>query len=242
MAKKNHFLVIDTETTQDSLVADFAATISDKKGTIVTQCSVLVDGVFTDKEKHPLFFDSTAPPDTIWSKKGADRRYAVYNRMVKNGTRMIASVAAINRWLERARLTYNPILTAYNLPFDLDKCRKTAIDLTMFERSFCLWSASYSQWAHTKEYRRMVLETHAFNTPTGLGNMSFKTNAETMARFVTGNPTLPDEPHTALEDIVFYELPILNALLRRKSIKKIMEETRPYNWRECQVKDWFNPS
>lgn len=236
---KQFFLTVDTETTQDNFVADFAAVISDKKGNVITQCAVLVDGIFTDMEKHPLFFDSKAPADSLWSKKGADRRYSVYGNMIKSGSRMVATAAAINRWLDKAKAQYNPIVTAYNLPFDLGKCSNTGIDLTQFETSFCLWAAAYSQWAHSKAYREMVLATHAFNAPTDKGNMTFKTNAETMARFVLGNPSLEDEPHTALEDIVFYELPILNALLKKRSTKWILENSKPYNWRECQVKDWF---
>lgn len=237
--KKQYFLTIDTETTQDQLVADFAAVITDRDGNILNQCAILVDGIFTDYEKHPLFFDSTAPPDALWSKSGADRRYAVYQNMVNSGQRMVASVNAVNGWLNKAILAYNPALTAYNLAFDRDKCIKTGIDLTGFKTSFCLWYAAYAKFAHTKKYRQFALDVHAFNAPTKFGNMSFKTNAETMARFVLGNPGLEDEPHTALEDIIFYELPILNAVIKRRSISKVIESAKAYNWRECQVKDWF---
>ena len=68
--------------------------------------------------------------------------------------------------------------------------------------------------------------------------MSYITNAEVMARFVLGNPELEDEPHTALEDIVDYELPILNALIKTTKAKDYMNPT-PYSWRDYQVKDWF---
>lgn len=235
---KNYFLTIDTETTQDSLVADFAATITDKKGNIVNQCAVLVASVYDDEENHPLFHIHGDAGD-LWSKAGLPIRYDRYNRMLANGTRMLATIPAINSWLAKARQAYNPVLTAYNLAFDLDKCVNTAIDLTMFERRFCMWYAAYSVFAHTKKYRQFVLDTHAFNSVTDHGNMTFKTNAETMARFVLGTPELEDEPHTALEDIVDYELPILNALLSRRSVKKLLDNSRTYNWRETQVKDWF---
>lgn len=236
---KNYFLIVDTETTQDALVADFAAVVVDAKGNIAAQCAVLVNGVFTDSENHPLFFDAKAPANALWSRAGADKRYATYNAMVASGARMLASTAAINRWLDKAKAQFNPILTAYNLPFDLGKCANTGIDLTQFDRSFCLWAAAYTQWAHTAKYRNFALQVHAFNTPTAQGNMTYKTNAETMTRFVVGNPELEDEPHTALEDIVFYELPILRALLKRRSAKWCLTETRPYNWRDCQVKSHF---
>lgn len=239
MARKNYFLIIDTETTQDNLVADFGAVVCDSKGNVVAQCGVLVNGIFTDMQNHPLFFDSSAPADALWSKAGADRRYATYNRMVANGSRMVASVAAINRWLDKAKAQFNPVLTAYNLAFDLGKCTNTGIDLTMFDRSFCLWQAAYTQWAFSKAYRNFVLSVHAFNAPTAHQNMTFKTNAEVMARFVLGNPSLEDEPHTALEDAIFYELPILKAIIKKRSVKWLLSEVRPYNWKDCQVKEWF---
>lgn len=237
---RNYYLLLDTETTQDQLVADFGAVIVDKKGKIYSQCAVMVDGIFTDIEQHPLFFTSDNSP--LWGKASLDRRYKTYQAMVNSGSRMIASVSAINRWLDKALATYNPMLTAYNLPFDLDKCRNTGIDLTGFApRSFCLWAAAYTLFAHTKEYRAMALALHAFNAPTSHGNMTFKTNAETMARFTSNNPALEDEPHTALEDVLFYELPILQAVLKRKPARWLLDGPKPYNWRDCQVRDFFSP-
>jgi hypothetical protein len=238
---KQHFIIIDTETTQDNLVADFGAIVCDRKGNILNSCAVLTGGIFTDSVNHPLFF--TSDPDGIWSKDGQDRRYRTYRKMLRSGSRMIASVAAINNWLGKAAAQYQPILTAYNLPFDLDKCRNTGIDLTLFSRSFCLWRTCFNVYAHSRAYRQMVLDCHAFNAPTRHGNMSYKTNAETMARFCTGQPDLADEPHTALEDVQFYELPILARLLRSKSTRWILNNSAlGFDWKRVQCRDWFKPA
>jgi len=234
---KNHFIIIDTETTQDALVADFGAVVIDKHGKIVNQCAVLVNGIYTDPKTHPLFF--TSESNGVWSKAGQDNRYRVYKDMLKNGSRMLASVAAINAWLAKAKAQYDPILTAYNLPFDLNKCQNTAIDLALFDRHFCLWAAASTHWSKTKAYRNFVLALHAFNPPTEHGNMTFKTNAETMARFCLGNSQLEDEPHTALEDIIFYEMPCLVKLLKTRSVKWLLNEVQSYDWRQVQVRDWF---
>jgi hypothetical protein len=235
---KDYFITIDSETTIKNNVADFAAVISDRKGNIHTQCAVLVAGVFTDEENQPLFYDHYAKDET-WSRRNLPARYAAYRAMIESGARMIASPAAINRWLDRAANTYNPVLTAYNLTFDLGKCANTGIDLTMFPRSFCMWHAAVNKWGANKKFREFILNTHAFNNPTAYGNMTFKTNAEVMARFILDNPELPNEPHTALEDIIFYELPILNQLVKTTSTKKLIENTKGYNWKDFQVKDWF---
>lgn len=154
--------------------------------------------------------------------------------MLHSGKRMIASVGAINTWLAKASDTYKPTLTAYNLPFDIDKCEKTEIVLP-FEDSFCLWQLAVGNLVNSKEYRNFVLQNHLFNTPTELGNMTFQTNAEVMASFLNGS-MLPPEPHTALEDILDYEIPILKAIVKKK---KFREKAIAYNWRECQVKNHF---
>jgi len=238
MAKKQYFITVDTETTMTGKVADFGAVISDRQGKIVAQCGVLVGGVYDDREHEPLFYDSSA--GDLWSKASLDRRYKSYDLMLSQGNRMLASPAAINSWLAKAKDRYDPCLTAYNLPFDLGKCANTGIDLTMFSKSFCLWAAACNIYAQTKSYRQFVLDTHSFNVPTKKGNMTYKTNAEVMARFVLNQPELEDEPHTSVEDVIFYELPILNKLVARYSTKKLIEIAQTYNWRKFQVKDWFN--
>ena len=90
MAKKDWFLIHDTETTQDQKVADFGAVVVDRKGNIDAQCAVLVKDIYTDSENHPLFF--TSDPEGIWSKQGQDKRYSKYNAMLENGSRMISLI------------------------------------------------------------------------------------------------------------------------------------------------------
>ena len=235
--RRDTFLIVDTETTMSGKVADFGAVVCDRKGEILTQCAVLVDGVYTDREGEPLFHAAGA--GEIWNKARLGERYGSYDTMLESGARMLARPASINRWLDKAITTYKPYLTAYNLAFDLDKCVKTGIDLTgVGTDKFCLWHAAAQRWGHTKKFRQFVLENHAFNAPTNHGNASYKTNAEVMARFVLNQPDLQDEPHTAYEDVVYYELPILVALVKGYSKKKFLSP-RAYNWREYQLKDAF---
>ena len=229
MARKQYFLIVDTETTIEDTVADFGAIICDRNGTVAAQCAVLVKDHFGAID---LFYD---PKDNgFWGKVSAEKRKAQYLAQVENGSRMIASVAAINRWLEKANGKYNPILTAYNLPFDTAKCANTGIDLTMFTNRFCLWSASVGNICHTKKYREFVIENHLFNPPTDKGNMTFKTNAESVAGYLSGNMTV--EPHTALEDAMYFELPILVHILKKRDWR---DSIVPYDWKAFQVRDSF---
>lgn len=233
MPKKDYFLIVDTETTNDDRVADFGAIITDRKGKIYTECAVMIHGIFGDVD---LFCGG--PDETVFSRRTLTARTEKYYEMLKAGSRMYASIHAVNRWLENVKGKYDPYLTAYNLSFDAGKCHNTNIDLAIFDKRFCLWHAAFSKYAKSKAYRKFIIENHFFKPPTRLRNMSYMTNAETMARYVTGNPSMEDEPHTALEDAKLYELPILLDILRKTRKKEWLHPT-PFNWRAIQVRDHF---
>lgn len=229
MAKKQYFLVVDTETTITDKVVDFGAVIADRKGVIYAQCGVMVQNVFGVDD---LFYDRNNAG--IWSQASITRRMDNYTAMLTNGTRMLASVAAINRWLEKAAGKYDPELTAYNLAFDAAKCQNTAIDLNMFSKRFCLWGAAVGNICNTKAYRQFILDNHLFNNRTEKGNMTFSTTAEAVTGYLRGEMT--DEPHTSLEDIIGYELPTLVHIAKKA---KWREKITPYAWSAHQVKNHF---
>jgi hypothetical protein len=229
MAKKQYFLIIDTETSITDKVVDFGAVVCDRHGTIAAQCAVMVQSVFG---VDSLFYDRNAPG--IWSAANVSKRMDNYNAMLESGSRMLASVNAINRWLEKAAGKYDPELTAYNLAFDNSKCANTGIDLNMFSRRFCLWAASVGNICQSKAYREFVLRNHLFNTRTQHGNMTYSTTAEAVTGFLRGE--LTDEPHTSIEDIIGYELPTLVHILKKRDWR---EKLIAYNWKSFQVKDHF---
>lgn len=229
MAKKQFFAICDTETTMENTVADFAIIICDREGKIYNQCAVMVKDHYG---KFELFHDKAA--NDIWGYEGLERRKKNYVDMLNSGVRMLASVNAINKWIHTAIGKYDPQLTAYNLPFDADKCEKTGIDITGFSNRFCLWSASVGNITHTKKFRQFALDNHAFNKTTQYGNATYKTNAEIVCGFITGE--FKEEPHTALEDARDFELPILREILKKRDWR---EKIKPYNWREHQLKDHF---
>jgi hypothetical protein len=229
MAKKQYFMIVDTETTITDKVVDFAAVVCDREGKIYNQCAILVHETFG---VDPLFYDQSQ--DSIWSKASLDRRMARYNTMLDSGIRSVASVNAINRWLDKAQEKYNPALTAYNLAFDNAKCANTGIDLSMFQDKFCLWAAAVGNITHTKAYRQFCLDNHLFNNRTDRGNMTYSTTAESVTGYLRGE--LSTEPHTALEDIIGYELPTLVHILAKKQWRgKIL----PYAWSKHQVNQHF---
>lgn len=229
MAKKQFFAILDTETTMENTVADFAIIIVDRHGKIYNQCAVMVKDHYGSFE---LFHDKAA--NDIWGYQGLIRRQNNYIDMLDSGKRMLASVNAINKWIDQAIGKYDPILTAYNLAFDTDKCKNTGINLEGFTNRFCLWGAAVGNICNTKQYKQFVLENHLFNKPTEKGNMTFSTTAESVCGFVKGEFII--EPHTALEDARDFELPILTEIVKKK---KWQEKNTPYVWRDFQVKNHY---
>lgn len=230
MARKQLFFIVDTETTEIDTIADFAGIIVDRRGVIYNQIAVLVAGHYG---KFKLFHDKNSNEE-IWTLKGLKRRNEMYVKMLESGQRMMAAPQAINTWIARAKLTYpGLIFTAYNETFDLGKMRNTSIDAE-YEQSFCMMKAAQNEVKGNKKYTQHCIDRKWFTA-----KLNMRTNAEAMAEFVLGGE-LPPEPHTALEDILEYELPIFRWLMKRKSWKKY-REVAGYNWREWQMKNHVMP-
>jgi len=218
---KHFYLIVDTETTKKQTVADFGAVIVTKQGEIVEQVGHLVNGHFG---KFPLFSDPLADPDLFWSEQSAQRRLKDYDQMVEDGHRSIAGVGLINQWLVRVNAQYAPVLTAYQLSFDLGKCRNTRINLGIFAERFCLMKAAKRKIGVLAEYHQFCID-RGLMTEGGKGlikNPKPQMTADAMAKFILGD-SLEDEPHTALEDARDYEAAILTHILRDTTRAQLLE-------------------
>jgi len=212
---RHFYLIVDTETNMAQKVADFGAVIVTKQGEIVERFGAMVLGHFG---KLPLFSDPALEDSELWSEQSAKRREKDYYSMLETGERSISSVGLINQWLVRVNAQYTPVLTAYQLSFDLGKCRNTRINLGIFKQSFCLMKAAKKQLGTLAEYHEFC-QTNGFLTKK---KRIPSTTAETMARFIFG-ADLEDEPHTALEDAQFYEAPIMTKILESVTRKQLLE-------------------
>ena len=213
---KHFYLIVDTETTTKQTVADFGAVIVTKQGEIVERFGAMVLGHFG---KLPLFSDPSAEDSELWSEQSAKRREKDYYSMLDTGERSIASPALINQWLVRVNAQYSPVVTAYNLAFDLGKCRNTKISLGIFAQSFCLMKAAKREIGQLAEYHNFCFENDFLTAKLRRPSMT----ADTMAKFILGLD-LQDEPHTALEDAQFYEAPILHKILQGGVTRKQLLE------------------
>ena len=214
---KHYYLIVDTETTQKNTVADFGAVITTRSGAIIEQFGVLLDGHFGSID---LFADYRAPADSLWSTQAAHRREKDYRKMVKRGSRSIASPAHVQLFLARILGQYNPVVTAYNLSFDFGKCANTGIDIGIFQNRFCLMKAAFNTLCKLPEYSAFCRDNNHI-TPTG----KLSRSADTVAKFVARDHynSLVDEPHTALEDARDYESLILHEILKTLTRRQLLE-------------------
>ena len=212
---RHYYLIVDTETTQRGTVADFGAVLITRQGEIVERFGAMVLNHFGSL---PLFADATASDSSLWSEQSAKRREKDYYSMLESGERSISSVGLINQWLVGINARYTPVLTAYNLAFDLGKCRNTRIDLGIFAQSFCLMKAAKRQIGTLAEYHEFCNANDFLTAKLRKPSMT----ADTMAKFIFGL-SLADEPHTALEDAQFYEAPILTKILESVTRKQLLE-------------------
>ena len=221
---RHYYLIVDTETTKRGTVADFGAVIVTKQGEIVEQFGAMVLGHFGTL---PLFSDPKADPDQFWSEQSAQRRTKGYDEMLIDGRRSQASVALINEWLAGVLGRYNPVLTAYNLVFDMGSTAKTGIKLGMFGSRFCLMKAAKRTIGVLAEYQDFCKERGLMTAGGKLKkNPKPQMTADAMAKFILDTNyegSLADEPHTALEDARDYESAILTKILESVTRKQLME-------------------
>ena len=216
---RHYYLIVDTETTQRGTVADFGAVIVTKQGEIVEQFGAMVLGHFG---KLPLFSDPNADADAFWSQQSAQRRAKNYDDMLESGERSISSPALINQWLAGIKARYNPTLTAYNLAFDLGKCRNTRINLGIFGSRFCLMKSAKRKIGVLASYQDFCKARGLLTAKLKRPSMT----ADAMAKYIADTEysgSLADEPHTALEDARDYEAMILTYILRDTTRAQILE-------------------
>ena len=201
---KHYYLIVDVETTKSGKVADFGAVVIDRKGNVVASLGVLVEGIFGVEDFH-------------WALGNPKLTLAKYRGILAQGKRAIASPAYINNWLAEINTAFSPVLTAYNIGFDWGKCADIGIDLGIFKKRFDLMQAAKAVIVSSPEYETACYENDWFSAG---GAISYK--ADHVARFV--DPTLPPEPHTALEDARDYEAPILVRIIETpKSREQLIE-------------------
>ena len=218
MAKSNIYTMIDVESTMNAHAYDVGIILVNKSGKVLHELACIVENYYNE----PLFHNASG----FFSKANLYLRTENYRNMLGAGQRVMCSVNHINRFLQKAVLTYGNrlILTAYNLSFDKNICANSGIILPEV-RQFCLWHLAVELFTYRESYIKWAIKNKHL-TP----KLNIITNCEVMSDWIRGYHI--KEPHTAYEDLAVHEIPILVYCLRqKKSIKMI----KPYNWRNQQL-------
>lgn len=218
-----NILVLDTESTITNKVYDFAFIVYNMQThKIVYKFACLVH----DNIKDELFYNYTG----FFSKNNLKIRHENYNRLFSIGHRCISNVNYINRLLIDIHKQYKPTLTAYNLNFDIRICQNSGIDFSLYNRRFCLWHSAVYIFAERLKFVKFCFK-FKYLTP----KLNLKTNAEVLSHYVTGEKI--DEPHTAYEDILMCELPILQHCIAQK--RAGWKNPPPYKWQNHSINEVF---
>ena len=229
------FLAIDTETTNEGMVLDVALCgyKSKKLVPIGSQGYVIKEVWDRCLQGEDFLF---CGGNGHFSRKSLDKRMAVYTKMLQTGKRKFISKEHLQTLFD-LYLGQDYVFTAYNNPFDIGKLQNTGI---VFPENFeqCdIWRTfqAYLQEHPTllKKYWTTAVQNHHHkNNVLVTAHLTVRTNADTAARFVLGD-NIPPEPHTALEDVRLYEIPVLRWLFARNA--KIVNDGR--DWAEMSLKN-----
>ena len=209
MAKKKHYLILDTETTTDAkLVYDIAYTIIDRKGNVVKQVNYLVKEMI----EHPFMVGALAR-DKFSAKKYKNLYCDWYSNK-----KMVCPFLDIRRIIRKDIRDYNCIVTAYNAAFDFSALNAMATDLgvkrffTKKTEVWDLWNIALHILCNSKNYTNFC-DAHNFVSDKG----NRKSSAEVVYRYIIQDVTF-EEAHTALADTEIEAAILLACLKRHKKL------------------------
>lgn len=216
MTMKNYYFLLSTEANSSGSAMDFSAIICDRNGLIQSCAAVLM------KEQFQL--EDTASCLTAKEVKENDRQRSKYENFLLKGNRMMSTPNAVNRWVRNAFLEYKPLLTAYGLKRNEERCRKAGIDLSIFPQRFCLREAAIGNICQAKEYKKFAELNGLITSSERNERHIYQTDLSAISGFLSGK--YEKEKHTAHEDAIHHALPVIRFILNKRNWK---EKTRPYD-------------
>ena len=228
MRKKDLYIVGDIETAnfaEDALAYDVGLAIIDRKGNVYDRKSFIVSEIFVDE------------PDLMKSAYYA-HKIPEYLAEIERGGREVATFYKVVALLKEWNTKYKPkAFLAYNAFFDMSGLNRTQRYITKSKYRYalpyglqvqCIWHMACQTICSQKKYYDFCIKNGFVSKA---GNIS--TSAETVYRFLTGNPIFQEE-HKGLEDVE------IEAKIFAECIKKHKKMNRKINracWRLAQRKE-----
>jgi hypothetical protein len=192
MARKNVYMVFDTETTTHEHIAyDVGYVIADKHGRITDYYQAVVEEVITSPE----------------AMRGAFYHRKVYEKyipMLSTGETSVQTWQTIFSRMEQAMEEHRvSVVASYNLAFDARVMRtmQSAFGtggnlLRPDTKTLCLWNLACMTKLNSNRFRNTA---EAFGWKSEKGN--YQTSAEVAYRYLAHDPDFIEE-HTALSDAI----------------------------------------
>lgn len=214
MARKNYYLVIDTETAnglEQPLTYDIGFAVTDKKGNIYETFSYVVSEIFYGMR------------DVMQSAYYA-AKIPKYEKDIADGKRIVARFAAIRakivETLDKYQIT---AVIAHNARFDLTALNTTQRYLTkskyryFFPYGTQIWdSLAMARTTIGKQITyKLWCKERGYTTKNGMPRLT----AEVLYRFITHDETF-DESHTALEDVLIERLIFVRCVRQHKPMQR----------------------
>lgn len=219
MAKRNYYLMIDTETagTLDfPLVYDVGLAVIDKKGKIYKSYSLVIAEIFFgEKQKMKSAYYAAKIP--------------MYEKHIYCGKKSVISFWAAKRLIEKLINIYDiKAVVAHNASFDVKALNSTISYLTnysetiFFENDINIWctlamardtickQTTYKKWCAVNGYLKK--------------NGGVRATAEILYRYISGNNDFI-EYHTGLQDVLIEKEIFVKCLNQHKKMNK-----NPVNW------------
>lgn len=218
--RKNYYLTIDTETANgldDALVYDIGGCIHDKKGKVYETFSFVT---------YEIFCQCGDLMETSYYANKLPR----YEEDIKNGTRKIARLNTIRKYIANLCEKYNvKAIIAHNARFDYKALNTTQRYTTSSKYRYFLpygievWDTlkmasdtigkqkSYIKWCFENGY----VTNH--KTP------RVRLTAEILYRYITGNYNF-EESHTGLEDVLIEKEIFAHCMRQHKKMRKALFE------------------
>lgn len=195
MNNKRKYLMVDTETAnsiEDNLMYDFGGAVIDNTGKVYEEFSYVIKEIYYNEELM----------DTAYYKDKKEQ----YEKEIAEHKREVISIMDLRETLFNLIKDYGiKAAIAHNASFDARAMNNTIRYIT---KSKCRYLLPYGlEWQCTLKMARKVLTTdrHYIDFCEDFGFLTKsnepQTKAETIYRYLTGNPTF-EEAHTGLCDVM----------------------------------------
>ena len=219
MAKKNYYLMLDTETAGGldfPLTYDVGLAVIDKKGNIYKSYSLVIAEIFFgEQEKMKSAYYANKIP--------------MYRMHIYHGQKTVTSFWSMKRLIEKLISKYDiKAVIAHNASFDVKALNSTISYLTDYSETL-FFNSDVNIWCTLAMARDTICKQSTYKAWCKANgyvkkNGGVRATAEILYRYISGNNEFV-EHHTGLQDVLIEKEIFVKCLNQHKKMRK-----NPLNW------------